>query len=396
MSDQAFALAAAFKACGTESEVLPESDDESLRLGRQRTSGKECYPCILTTGDMIKCVNRPDFDPDRSAFFMPSGTGPCRFGQYHRFHRLTLNELGYPQVPIYAPTQSEVFYKELGMVNQDFARFAWQGVVAIDFLEKELRQRRPYETSPGETDRVYRHALEEVSNAIGKRDTLIQALIRARKAFDNVSTNGFQSKPVVGIVGEIYTRANRFANENAVRTIESLGGEVWMPPIAEWLLYINFVAMDRSLQHRRLKTFLATLWTDRIQKRDEHLLGAAFMGEKHYRKDPEILKIILHARPYLHHAFRGEAILSVGKTIDFIQKGATGILNIMPFTCMPGTITNALLKRCREENNNIPFLNMAYDGQAQTNTMTRLEAFMYQVKRFHENRISNRGKRLKD
>ncbi len=391
MSDQAFSIASAFKACGIESEVLPESDDDSLSLGRQLTSGKECYPCILTTGDMAKRLNRPDFDPDRSAFFMPSGTGPCRFGQYHRFHRLVLNELGYPQVPIYAPTQSEALYRELGMVNKDFARLSWQGVVAIDLLEKALRKRRPYETKPGETDRVYQRALKEVSSTIERRGSLRQTLIRVRKSFDGVSTNGVSTngaprKPVVGIVGEIYTRANRFANEDVVRKIESLGGEVWMPPIAEWLLYINFIAMDRSLKHRRLKTFLGTLWTDRIQKRDEHRLGDAFMGSKHYPKDPEILKIVLNARPYLHRAFRGEAILSVGKTIEFIQKGAAGVLNVMPFTCMPGTITNALLKRCREEHDNIPFLNMAYDGQAQTNTMTRLEAFMYQVKRFHENR----------
>lgn len=389
MSDQAVSIAAAFRACGIESEVLPESDDESLRLGRQLTSGKECYPCILTTGDMAKCTNRPDFDPDRSAFFMPSGTGPCRFGQYHRFHRLVMNELGFPQVPIYAPTQSEVFYKELGMVNKDFARLAWQGVVAIDFLEKEVRKRRPYETTPGETDHVYQRALKEIGTTIEQRGSMAQALIRAKKTFGGISTNGTKRKPVVGIVGEIYTRANRFANEDAVRKIESLGAEVWMPPIAEWLLYINFVAMDRSLKHRRFKSFLTTLWTDRIQKRDEHRLGAAFMGSKNYPKDPEILKIILKARPYVHHAFRGEAILSIGKTVDFIQKGVAGILNIMPFTCMPGTITNALLKRCREDHNNIPFLNMAYDGQAQTNTMTRLEAFMHQVKRFHGNRIKD-------
>jgi predicted CoA-substrate-specific enzyme activase len=386
MTDQAASIVAAFRACGIESELLPESDDESLQIGRHLTSGKECYPCILTTGDMVRCTRRPDFDPERSAFFMPSGTGPCRFGQYHRFHRLVLNELGYSQVPIYAPTQSEVFYKELGMVHKDFARLTWQGVVAIDLLEKELRALRPYETLPGETDRVYAHALEDVLGTIERRESVTRSVIRAREAFDGVSTNGAGRKPIVGAVGEIYTRANRFANENVVRKIESLGGEVWMPSIGEWLLYINFIAMDRSLKHRRFKTFVSSLWTDRVQKREEHRLSAAFMGGKRHEKDPEIIEILRKARPYLHHAFRGEAVLSVGKAVKFIEMGVDGIVNIMPFTCMPGTITNALLKRCREEHDNIPFLNMAYDGQAQTNTMTRLEAFMYQVKRFHEMR----------
>ena len=150
MTDQSLAVAAAFRACGVEAEVLPDSDQETLILGRKLTSGKECYPCILTTGDMAKMVQRSDFNARKAAFFMPSGTGPCRFGQYHRFHRLVLDELGYPEVPIYAPDQSETFYQELGMVGgSDFTRLAWQGVVAVDLLEKKLRETRPYEVRTG-------------------------------------------------------------------------------------------------------------------------------------------------------------------------------------------------------------------------------------------------------
>ncbi|MBW1712853.1 MAG: CoA activase, partial [Deltaproteobacteria bacterium] len=62
---------------------------------------------------------------------------------------------------------------------------------------------------------------------------------------------------------------------------------------------------------------------------------------------------------------------------------ASGLVNVMPFTCMPGTIVNAVLKRFREEHDSIPFLNMACDGQEQTNTRSRLEAFMYQVGQRH-------------
>ena len=76
MTDQALAMVAAFQACGGEAEALPDSDDETLELGRRLTSGKECYPLILTTGDLAKLVQRPDFDPDHSAFFMPSADGP--------------------------------------------------------------------------------------------------------------------------------------------------------------------------------------------------------------------------------------------------------------------------------------------------------------------------------
>ncbi len=87
---------------------------------------------------------------------MPSANGPCRFGQYHRFHRLILDELGYPQVPVYSPEQSENMYREIGMVGGDFDRVAWNGIVAIDLLDKKLRACRPYERTPGESDQGLR------------------------------------------------------------------------------------------------------------------------------------------------------------------------------------------------------------------------------------------------
>ncbi|MDP3261221.1 MAG: acyl-CoA dehydratase activase-related protein, partial [Thermodesulfovibrionales bacterium] len=80
MADHAFALAAAFERCGVPAEVLPESDKETIDIGRKYVSGKECYPCAVTTGDMLKRVLSSDFKPAQSAFFMPSGSGPCRFG----------------------------------------------------------------------------------------------------------------------------------------------------------------------------------------------------------------------------------------------------------------------------------------------------------------------------
>jgi hypothetical protein len=83
MSGHAHALVAAFEACGQPAELLPLPDDETLYWGRQFTSGKECFPCCVTTGDMVKLVKGPGFDRDRHAFFMGGSGGPCRFGQYN-------------------------------------------------------------------------------------------------------------------------------------------------------------------------------------------------------------------------------------------------------------------------------------------------------------------------
>jgi hypothetical protein len=41
-----------------------------------------------------------------------------------------------------------------------------------------------------------------------------------------------------------------------------------------------------------------------------------------------------------------------------------------------------VLKRVREEHDNIPVLTIAYDGQGDSQTLTRIEAFMHQAKSF--------------
>ena len=71
--------------------------------------------------------------------------------------------------------------------------------------------------------------------------------------------------------------------------------------------------------------------------------------------------------------------MTVGKAVDFAQKGLSGIVSVMPFNCMPGTISHALLKKVRRDFNDIPFLNMVYDGDEQATAQIRLEAFMYQA-----------------
>jgi predicted nucleotide-binding protein (sugar kinase/HSP70/actin superfamily) len=100
-------------------------------------------------------------------------------------------------------------------------------------------------------------------------------------------------------------------------------------------------------------------------------------------REPRIRYVLNQAMPYLDESFEGEAILSVGKSIDFIRKGASGIINAMPFTCMPGTVSSAIMTLIQNKYS-VPMLNVAYDGQGESNTTTRLEAFMHQVNDFFQ------------
>jgi predicted nucleotide-binding protein (sugar kinase/HSP70/actin superfamily) len=378
MTDHAHALAAAFRACGIEAEVLPESDNETVRIGREHSSGRKCYPLALTTGDMIKATRRPGFDPAKSAFFMPTGKGPCRFGQYHRYHRQVLDRLGLEHVEILAPMQDESVHDDVRGFDKDFVLMSWRGVLAVDLIQKTLWETRPYEKNKGRADSVYRKALERVVSAIERRADLVPVLRGIHEDFSAIEVNE-RTKPVIGVVGEIYIRSNRFSNEDVVRTIESLGGEARVAPISEWFLYVIAMAKVSARMNRSWKDLLKAYLTEYIQRKDEKRFLGSFNGNLRGLHEPSIKETLRRALPYIHHSFEGEAVLSVGKAIDYIDRGASGLVNVMPFTCMPGTIATAVLKRVREEHGNIPLLNIAYEGQGTSQTLTRIEAFMHQA-----------------
>ncbi len=387
MSAHAYALAAAIQACGVNAEVLPEPDDETVYWGRKYTSGKECFPCIVTTGDMVKYTRRNDFSRDKVAFFMGGSGGPCRFGQYNALQRMVLDDIGYPDVPIYAPNQASNFFKDLGIVGNNLLRPAWRGIVAIDLLHNALLETRPYEIEPGSAETAFWRGVERVTEAIRQHGDITEAVVRSIAEFKELPVDRSVPRPCIGLVGEFYIRANRFSNQDLIRKIEALGGEVWTAPVNEWFLYRNFRRGMRARLDRQWGLWLKNLLVDRIMQKDEHQLAAAFDGFLRNAKEPSTTEVLVMASPYVHCSFEGEAIMTVGKAVDFAQKGLSGIVSVMPFTCMPGTISHAILKKVRRDYGNIPFLNMVYDGDEQATTQTRLEAFMYQAHEYMNKRV---------
>lgn len=389
MSDHAFALAAAFENCGIRAVVLPETDRDAMDLGRRYVSGKECFPCTVTTGDMLKKALSPDFVPETSAFFMPSGSGPCRFGQYNVFHRMVLDEVGFRDVPIFSPNQDTSFYRDLGIVSKDFSTFSWRGIIAFELLIKCLHETRPYEREKGQCDQLYNKYLPILYSSLRGMDGNVEGVLqRIKEDFERIPRNE-EKRPLIGIVGEIFVRSHRFSNENLVRRIESLGGEVWLAPVEEWIYYVNLMGLRKALIKKDRSAIIEFLLKRFFQKRIEHRYSRYFRGLLKSLREPDTKNILTKALPYLHDSFEGEAILSIGKTIDLIERGASGIINAMPFGCMPGTVV-ATLMRGISRDFGIPCLSIAYDGTESPTTEIQLEAFMAQAKEYNKLNISRR------
>lgn len=382
MCDHAVVLAAAFRACGVEAVVLPEPDEESLELGRRYTSGKECYPTILTTGDLIKLVSKKDFDPEKSIFFMPDSGGPCRFGQYNRFHKKLLRDMGI-KLPVYSLQQDMRFYEDLEILGRTFMKIAWQGIVATDILDKFFRETRPYAKNKDEVERIYKECLKQIEETTEKRENMIEVILEMREKFEKISTSE-EEKPKVGVVGEIYVRNNRFANENLYRFLEDLGLEVWLPPITEWIHFINLTSKNWAKRLGLFKTYLRYVLESRYLKKEEKKFVHLVRDLLDTAEDLEVEDLIKLTEKYISPQYEGgEVLLSVGKSVEYAHNGVCGIVNVIPFACMPGNVTAAILKRIKEnEGQNFPVLTVPCDGQRSLGTKMRIEAFAEQVKEF--------------
>lgn len=382
MDDHASVIAAAMRSQGVSAEALPISDEESLSIGRRFTSGKECFPSIITTGDIVKRTQGKDFNPDKSAFFMPAAHGPCRFGQYNKLHRMILDSLDFHDVPIMMFDQVEGYHKDIAALGKSrFKRFAWRGIILLDLMQKLSRQIRPYEINYGETDKVYETSLKELENTIEKEGDVALFSREVKKRFENIMINRDIKKPKIGVVGEIYVRSNPFANDFVVRKLEELGAEVAMPPFEEWIDYIDYIRKENYQIAKDYKHVIIQKITEWVQEHDANKVRKAFVGMiKDFAEEEPMAEVIHCGSSYINPAVRGEAILSMARATEYAEKGFDGIINIIPFGCMPGTVVSALLKQFRDEHLNIPAYTMIVDGHKDPGSDMRLEAFVQQCR----------------
>ena len=380
-------MAAVFRSLGPDASATPESDERTLELGGLHSSGEECYPEKVTMGDFLRVIHSEDFDRDRTAFFMPTAEGPCRFGQYAPYLRQVLDELGYEDIPIFSPT-SKNSYDGFSDQGQNIMRSMWRGLVCSDILRKMLLKIRPYETESGATDAAFESGIDRVEATLEDPDlpnkdrlpAMAEALTEARDVFRAVPARFEKGRPLIGVVGEIFCRLNTFSNYDAVRNIEAHGGEAWISDVSEWVWYTNW--SQKSLLKRDGKTFSLTmagaLIKNAAQRRDEHKLLEPFAEDFAGYQEPHDIyaEVLQPGWPYLPaDGALGEMALSVGKSIYLYNHGADGIIDISPFSCMNGIVSEAVYHAVAADHDQIPIRNFYFDATS-PNMQRDLDIFM--------------------
>ena len=365
-------FAAGFRALGVDADITPPSDHRTRELGARYTSGDECYPAKVTVGDFMRVLEKPGTDASKIVFFMPTADGPCRFGQYAPYLRSILDAHGYHGATVLSPS-SRNGYGDLGHLARPFMRTGWRTLVSADILQKMLLKTRPHELVKGQTDEVYEECLDDACRAAENAPidppvqlkALRDALERSRDRFRKIRIQRDPSTPLIGVVGEIFCRLHTFSNDDLIRRMEEFGAETWLSDITEWVWYtISEHFRKLKLRGRQFSLEAAGAWVRKyVQHHDEQVLLEPFKEEFAGWEEPDVREVLELARPYLPaEGSLGEMVLNVGKAVYLARKGADGIVDISPFTCMNGIVCEAIYPKLSRELGGIPIRTFYFDG----------------------------------
>ena len=114
-----------------------------------------------------------------------------------------------------------------------------------------------------------------------------------------------------------------------------------------------------------------------VQRADETALRAPFAEDFLGNEEPDDVRHVLRAgAPYLpQRGAGGEMVLSAGKVDCFYHRGVDGILDVSPFTCMNGIVSEALYPRQSAEHAGLPVKNVYVDG-TDRDLSSELEIFL--------------------
>ncbi len=368
------AFAAAVRSVGINGQLSPESSKRTLELAKHYTSGDECYPQQVTLGEFLQVMRSKDFVPGKTAFFMPTAGGPCRFGQYATYMKRLLRDFGYQEAIVVSPT-SDNSYDEVGKeAGAELMRTGWRALVSADILRKMMLRTRPYELHKGDTDSVYEESLNSIYRVLERKGVkhnerlaqLVDAMTEARDRFRSIPARYDKSRPLIGVVGEIFCRLNRFSNDELIRIIEEQGGEAWLSDVSEWIWYTNWDQIKNIIRKGKKVSLemLGARLKNYIQKKDEHTLLEPFHEDLRGYEEAENIEVVLnYSERYLPpRGSLGEMVLSTGKSIYVYEKGADGIVDISPFTCMNGITCEAIYPNLSRDHDGIPIRIFYFDG----------------------------------
>lgn len=327
---------------GVKMVMPPPISKKTLETGTRLSPEMACLPLKINIGNYIESIKQ-----GADTIIITGSCGPCRFGYYGVVQKEILNDLGYhADVLILDPPNGnwKAFLERIQRVagGQPWRRVAKAFVLAsrvveaVDELLELSLKKRCREQDRGSTDWLLQRFERELREVHGAH-SILQLIKHYADLMDNVAERKNIRPLKIGIVGEIYTIIEPYVNMEVEKKLGSMGAEVY-------------------------RGITVNSWVK------DHLS----FNIKRKRENRRILK---KAKPYLDLCIGGHAWQTIANAVHYADIGLDGVIQILPFGCMPEIVAESILPRVAEEKN-IPIMTLTVDEMTgEAGCRTRLEAF---------------------
>lgn len=322
----------------------PPVTKRTFDLGVKYAPEFACLPFKLTLANYIEAMEK-----GAEVVVTAGGTGPCRFGYFAQVQKKILHDLGYDfKLLLLDPPGAEtrellralrhLLGKNLRQPARIWRAFrlAWAKAVLLDQANEVFRYLLPRVVQKKAAEMEYRKFLRVTTaeKDLHRLQLFYTALLHNLENLARLETRQVLR---VKIVGEIYMILESGVNFHTENILGRMGVEV-------------------------TRTLSMTHWVE------ANLLKAFF---PEHRRRTELLSV-----PYLTSFVGGHGRETIAETVDAGKNRLDGVIQILPFTCMPELVAQSILPDLSKDFN-LPVLSLVLDEHSgAAGVMTRLEAFV--------------------
>lgn len=329
--------------------VAPNITNTTIELGTKYSPEFVCTPFKYTLGTFIEAL-------ESGANILLQAGGGCRYGYYSELQEKILKDLGYDftYINLVSKGHTDVtkIYHQMKQISPNFkiikglyyAYITKNMIKYMDKIEDYIRHFIGFEDEKGSFESLE----QEMLQAFSKVKNPVSLYIKYKKykrIFKKIKVTIPKNLMRVGIIGELYTIMEPFANYNLERELASYGISVTRYTNVNYLLF---------------------------------------------EKKNKIKKYLKYAREYVTYKMGADAADNIARTKYLCEHKYDGIIHIKSSFCTPEIGAMPIINKiCKEYN--VPVLFFSFDAAtSEVGIKTRIEAFydMLEMRREHEELLS--------
>ncbi len=312
----------------------PKITNKTLELGCKYSPDFVCMPFKYTLGTFLECL-------EMGANVLIQAGGGCRYGYYFELQMQILKDLGYSFTYINLVSKGKEnvkkIYQDLKQINPKLSwiKLIYHTFIAskmvkyMDHIDHYIRKYIGFEEEKGS----FLALKEKMLSSFAKTKGYISLYLKYKKyqkKFKKIPYRKVQNPLRIGIIGELYTIMEPFANYQLELMLASYGISIKRYTNVHYLLF------EKS----------------RVMKK-------------------EMKKI----KQYVHYPLGADAADNVARTLELCQKKYDGIIHIKSSFCTPEIGVMPIIDRIAKEYG-VPILYFSFDSEtSEVGMQTRIEAF---------------------